>query len=142
MIDETASLDRRTIVSWQEGAQPEQVEREFYSTNPVREALNRLSSERLVDREDFRDIVHNRCWVEGKPLAGSIRNRTEAREDAVILATHRLQNTLIHYYEHTESGMRPPDNSLWEDSCYSVNDTVSSPWPTAILAVAAPRSIS
>lgn len=55
----------------------------------------------------------------------------------MILATHRLQNTPIHYYEHTEPGMPPPDNSLWEDSCYSVNDTVSSPWPTAILAVAA-----
>lgn len=65
----------------------------------MREALNRLSSERLVDREDlrgffvppisledFRDIVHNRCWFEGKPLAESIRNRTEVWEDAMILA--------------------------------------------------------
>lgn len=103
-------------------------ERYSAGTNPVREALNRLSSERLVDREDlrgffvppisiedFRDIVHTRCWVEGKALTESIRNRTEAWEDAVILATHRLQNTPIQYYEHTEPGMQPPDNSVWEE---------------------------
>jgi len=97
-------------------------------TNPVREALNRLSSERLVDRvdlrgffvppislEEFRDIVQNRCWVEGKALTDSIRNRTEAWEDAIILATHRLQNTPIQYFEYTEPGMQPPDNNLWEE---------------------------
>lgn len=59
--------------------------------------------------------MQTRCWVEGKALAESIRNRTEAWEDAVILATHRLQNTPIHYYEHTELGMPLPDNSLWEE---------------------------
>ncbi|NVP56938.1 GntR family transcriptional regulator [Mycoplana rhizolycopersici] len=103
-------------------------ERYSAGTNPVREALNRLSSERLVDREDlrgffvppislddFRDIVRTRCWVEGKALEESIRNRTEAWEDAIILANHRLQNTPIHYYEHTEPGMPPPDNSPWEE---------------------------
>lgn len=103
-------------------------ERYSAGTNPVREALNRLSSERLVDREDlrgffvppisledFRDIVHTRCWVEGKALAESIRNRTEAWEDGVILANHRLRNTPIHYFEHTEPGMSAPDNSLWEE---------------------------
>jgi GntR family carbon starvation induced transcriptional regulator len=103
-------------------------ERYSAGTNPVREALNRLSSERLVDREDlrgffvppisledFRDIVQTRCWVEGKALAESIHNRTEAWEDALIIATHRLQNTPIHYYEHTEPGMPAPDNSLWEE---------------------------
>jgi DNA-binding GntR family transcriptional regulator len=104
------------------------VERYSAGINPVREALNRLSSERLVDREDqrgffvppisledYRDIVRTRCWVEGKALEESIRNRTEAWEDAVILATHRLQNTPIHFYEHTEPGMPPPDNNLWEE---------------------------
>lgn len=103
-------------------------ERYSAGTNPVREALNRLSSERLVDREDlrgffvppisiedFRDIVHTRCWVEGKALAESISNRTEVWEDAMIVATHRLLNTPIHYYEHTEPGMPAPDNSLWEE---------------------------
>src|SRR5690606_32275483 len=73
-------------------------ERYGIGTNPVREALNRLSSELLVDRvdqrgfsvppislEDFRDIVNTRCWVEGKALEESIRNRTEAWEDAIIL---------------------------------------------------------
>lgn len=103
-------------------------ERYSAGTNPVREALNRLSSERLVDREDlrgffvppisvedFRDIVHTRCWVEGKALEQSIQNRTEAWEDGIILANHRLQSTPIHYFEHTEPGMPPPDNTLWEE---------------------------
>jgi GntR family carbon starvation induced transcriptional regulator len=103
-------------------------ERYSAGTNPVREALNRLSSERLVDREDlrgffvppisvedFRDIVRTRCWVEGKALEESIHARTEAWEDAIILATHHLRNTPIHYYEHTEPGMPPPDNTHWEE---------------------------
>jgi len=103
-------------------------ERYSAGTNPVREALNRLSSERLVDREDqrgffvpplsledFRDIVQTRCWVEGQALEVSIRNRTEAWEDAVILATHRLKATPILYNEDTPPGATPPDNALWEE---------------------------
>lgn len=75
-------------------------------TNPVREALNRLSAERLVDREDlrgffvppisltfFRELVKTRCWLEGKALSESILHRNDAWEDAVVLANHRLQRT-------------------------------------------------
>lgn len=75
-------------------------------TNPVREALNRLSAERLVDREDlrgffvppisitfFRELVKTRCWLEGKALSESILNRNDAWEDAIVLANHRLQRT-------------------------------------------------
>lgn len=75
-------------------------------TNPVREALNRLSAERLVDREDlrgffvppisiafFRELVKTRCWLEGKALSESIIHRNEAWEDAIVLANHRLQRT-------------------------------------------------
>ena len=103
-------------------------ERYSAGTNPVREALNRLSSERLVDREDqrgffvpplsledFRDIVQTRCWVEGRALEISIRNRTDAWEDAIILATHRLKVTPIHYGEDAAPGTPPPDNALWEE---------------------------
>jgi len=103
-------------------------ERYGIGTNPVREALNRLSSERLVDRvdqrgfsvppislEDFRDIVNTRCWVEGKALEESIKNRTEAWEDAIILATHKLKNTPIHFYDGSNADDPQPDNSLWEE---------------------------
>lgn len=103
-------------------------ERYSTGTNPVREALNRLSAERLVDRvdqrgfsvppisvEDFRDIVKTRCWVEGKALEESILNRTEAWEDAIILATHKLRQTPIHFFDGSDPGQSPPDNSLWEE---------------------------
>jgi GntR family carbon starvation induced transcriptional regulator len=103
-------------------------ERYGIGTNPVREALNRLSSELLVDRvdqrgfsvppislEDFRDIVNTRCWVEGKALEESIRNRTEAWEDAIILATHKLVNTAVCFFEGNDPDETPPDNSLWEE---------------------------
>lgn len=103
-------------------------ERYSAGTNPVREALNRLSSERLVDRvdqrgfsvppislDDFRDIVQTRCWVEGKALEESIRNRTEAWEDAIILATHRLKQTPIHFFDGEDPNQPLPDNTNWED---------------------------
>jgi GntR family transcriptional regulator, carbon starvation induced regulator len=90
-------------------------------TNPVREALNRLTSERLVDRkdqrgffvpeihiEDFRDLVKTRCWIEGKALDESVANRTQQWEDTLILAFHRLAATPIRLPE--EGG----DNSEWE----------------------------
>jgi GntR family carbon starvation induced transcriptional regulator len=75
-------------------------------TNPVREALNRLSAERLVDRHDqrgffvpaisiekLRELVKTRCWLEGKALEESVRNRDQAWEDRLILAYHRLSRT-------------------------------------------------
>jgi GntR family transcriptional regulator, carbon starvation induced regulator len=75
-------------------------------TNPVREALNRLSSERLVDRQDqrgffvppisierLRELVKTRCWLESKALEESILNRDQAWEDRLVLACHRLWRT-------------------------------------------------
>lgn len=75
-------------------------------TNPVREALNRLSSERLVDREEqrgffvpplslthFRELVITRCWLESRALAESIGNRTDEWEDRIVVAFHRLSRT-------------------------------------------------
>ncbi|MDB5623689.1 MAG: hypothetical protein JWR39_2252 [Devosia sp.] len=89
--------------------------------NPVREALNRLSSERLVDRfdqrgffvpqlsiESLRELVKTRCWLEGMALEQSVMNRTQAWEDNLILAHHRLVRTRVRLPE--EGG----DNSEWE----------------------------
>ncbi|MDI6029422.1 GntR family transcriptional regulator [Corticibacterium sp. UT-5YL-CI-8] len=89
--------------------------------NPVREALNRLSSERLVDRKDqrgffvppislaeLRELVKTRCWMESKALEESILNRTRKWEDDVVLAFHHLSRTPIRLPE--EGG----DNSEWE----------------------------
>jgi len=94
------------------------------STNPVREALNRLAAERLVDREDqrgfsvpalsldhFRELVRTRCWLEGKALAESIANRSEAWEDAIVLALHRLLRTPFVDGAQLDVAV---DNSAWE----------------------------
>lgn len=73
---------------------------------PVREALNRLSSEGLVDRRsqrgfsvapmsisDLEELVKTRIWLETKALSESIRNATEAWEDELVLSYHRLART-------------------------------------------------
>ena len=72
-------------------------------TNPVREALNRLSSLRLVDRhdqrgffmppisvDDFRDLVKTRVWLETRAIEESIAKRDQVWEENLVLAHHRL----------------------------------------------------
>jgi DNA-binding GntR family transcriptional regulator len=93
-------------------------------TNPVREALNRLAAERMVDREDqrgfsvpmlsiehFRDIVKTRCWLEGLALGESVRNRTEAWEDDIVLSLHRLLRTPFLFGTDARDA---DDNREWE----------------------------
>lgn len=95
------------------------------STNPVREALNRLAAERMVDRADqrgfsvpplsleqFRELVKTRCWLEGLALRESMANATEAWEDGIVLAEHRLARTPFVHGDRPEGGA---DNSAWED---------------------------
>lgn len=73
---------------------------------PVREALNRLSSEGLVDRISQRgffvaeislaaleELVRTRIWLETLALRESIRNGGEDWEEALVLAWHRLART-------------------------------------------------
>lgn len=89
--------------------------------NPVREALNRLSSERLVDRidqrgffvphislEDFRELVKTRCWMESIALEQSILNKTPEWENNIVLTFHHLSRTPIRM--PSDGG----DNSEWE----------------------------
>ena len=71
--------------------------------SPVREALNRLSSDGLVEREDQRgfrvskvskadlmELVNTRCWLEAVALRQSIANGDTAWEEALVLAFHRF----------------------------------------------------
>jgi len=73
---------------------------------PVREALNRLSAEGLVERKsqrgffvatismtDLEELVKTRIWLETLALTESIQNGDEAWEDALVLACHRLTRT-------------------------------------------------
>jgi GntR family carbon starvation induced transcriptional regulator len=74
--------------------------------SPVREALNRLSSEGLVERRDQRgfyvsavsleqleELVKTRCWLEAIALRESVLHRTAAWEEGLVLAFHRLSRT-------------------------------------------------
>ncbi|MCF3936256.1 GntR family transcriptional regulator [Acuticoccus sp. M5D2P5] len=95
--------------------------------SPVREALNRLSAERLVDREDqrgfsvpplsierFRELVKTRCWIEGRALEESIHNRTDAWEESLVIAYHRLSRAKLRFGAREDDAGEPADNSDWE----------------------------
>ena len=70
---------------------------------PIREALNLLTSDGLVERidqrgfrvagatlEKFKDIQAMRCWLEERALRESIAAATIAWEEAIVLTYHRL----------------------------------------------------
>lgn len=71
--------------------------------SPVREALNRLSADGLVEREDQRgfrvasvskddlfELVKTRCWVEEVAIRESITNASTEWEEGLVIAFHRL----------------------------------------------------
>jgi DNA-binding GntR family transcriptional regulator len=73
---------------------------------PVREALNRLSSEGLVERKSQRgffvteisitaleELVKTRIWLETLALREAIHSATEEWEEQLVLAYHRLART-------------------------------------------------
>ena len=74
--------------------------------SPVREALNRLATERLVCREDQRgfhvagvskadliELTKTRCWLEEIALRESIERGDDAWEEQIVLTFHRLSRT-------------------------------------------------
>ena len=74
--------------------------------SPVREALNRLSTERLVCREDQRgfhvagvskaglvELTKTRCWIEEIAIRESIERGDDAWEEQIVLSFHRLSRT-------------------------------------------------
>jgi DNA-binding GntR family transcriptional regulator len=73
---------------------------------PVREALNRLSSEGLVERRSHRgfnvtpisiaeleELVKTRIWLETLALTESMKNRDDAWEEQLVVSFHRLART-------------------------------------------------
>ena len=91
---------------------------------PLREALNRLSSEGFVERQSQRgfvvapmslpaleELVKTRIWLETKALSESIKAATDAWEERVIVAFHRLERT--QRMIEAECGQRL--NQTWED---------------------------
>ncbi len=78
-------------------------ERYGVGASPVREALNRLSAERLVvqldqrgfrvapiSRDDLFEITRTRCWIDEIGVRESIAHGDETWEEGIILAFHRL----------------------------------------------------
>ena len=79
--------------------------RQRYSAgiSPVREALNRLVSDRLVCKEDqkgfhvalvsradLEELIRTRCLIEENAIRESIRLGDDAWEEQIVLAFHRL----------------------------------------------------
>ena len=73
---------------------------------PLREALNRLTTEDLVigkeqrgffvkpiSLEELGELTKTRCWVEGLALRESISNATPAWEEMLLVSHHRLDRT-------------------------------------------------
>ena len=71
--------------------------------SPLREALNHLTTFDLVERieqrgfrvasvgrEEFRDVLEFRCWLEDRMLREAIVRGDASWEEAVLLAGHRL----------------------------------------------------
>lgn len=92
------------------------------SATPLREALNRLVSDGLVERreqrgfvvagisaDDLAEITKTRCWLEEIALRESIAARTTAWEEDLVLAHHRLART-----PRSLSDTRFEDNPAWE----------------------------
>jgi len=97
-------------------------ERYATSQTPLREALNRLVADGLVQRreqrgfavaevsaQDLIEITRTRCWLEEIALRESIAGRSTEWEEALVLAHHRLARTPRSLRED-----RFEDNPLWE----------------------------
>jgi len=77
--------------------------------SPIREALNRLSAEGLVTREeqrgfrvlsvsrkDLQELTDTRCWINELALRQSIQRGDAAWEERVLLAYHRLSRAPVY----------------------------------------------
>ena len=97
-------------------------ERYASSQTPLREALNRLVADGLVQRReqrgfvvadisaaDLAEITKTRCWLEETALRESIAARSTAWEEALVLAHHRLART-----PRSLDAARFVDNPDWE----------------------------
>ena len=90
--------------------------------SPLREALNRLTSNGLVTREEnkgFRvspasiaellELIRTRCWLEETALRESMQNGDEAWEERVVVTFHRLSKL-----ENVDDGKSPSRTAEWE----------------------------
>jgi DNA-binding GntR family transcriptional regulator len=89
---------------------------------PLREALNRLTAEGLVEcrdqrgfyvtgvsRSELEELTRTRCWVESLALRQAMAAATPEWEEALLVAHHRLGRT-----PRSLSTERFEDNPEWE----------------------------
>lgn len=89
---------------------------------PLREALNRLTAEGLVEareqrgflvapvsRAELRELTMTRCWVEALALRKAMEAATPTWEEALVVAHHRLSRT-----PRSLNPDRFEDNPEWE----------------------------
>jgi DNA-binding GntR family transcriptional regulator len=89
---------------------------------PLREALNRLTAEGLVESRDqrgfyvtgvsqseLRELTETRCWVEGLALRKAMLAATPEWEEALVVAHHRLSRA-----PRSLNADRFEDNPEWE----------------------------
>jgi DNA-binding GntR family transcriptional regulator len=90
--------------------------------SPIRESLNRLSREWLVDHNDLRgfsvslvseqdldELMKARCWLNDRALRESIAHGDSAWEESVLLAYHRLSRI-----PRPNPNPGPMVNPVWE----------------------------
>ena len=90
-------------------------------SSPIREALNRLSSDGLIDRkeqrgffvaqvsgDDLRELTNTRCWLEGLALRESMAAHPVEWEEQIVLSMHRLSRV------PRSSGDTYLENPEWE----------------------------
>ena len=99
------------------------IEQYEIGNSPLREALNRLSANGMVVREENRgfrvppahtselmELTRTRCWLEEIALRQSIKNGDAAWEERIVLAYHWLSRAA----ESTSADVRPT-SAEWEE---------------------------
>lgn len=95
-------------------------ERYGFGISPVREALNRLSSDGFVVQsdlqgfrvaalslDDLRELTRTRAWLNERALRESIARGDHAWEEAIVISHHRLSRTRRWLGEEASDGVNP-----------------------------------
>ena len=100
---------------------------EMYQTSqtPLREALNRLTADGLVEgreqrgfyvidmsRNELIELTKTRCWVESLALRESMAAATPRWEERLLLAEHRLGRTPVRLTPNTSRTIRSARKEL------------------------------
>lgn len=109
--------------------------------SPVREALNRLASESLVQHSENRgfavspvslselmDLTQARCWVNELGIRQSIAKGDDAWEELVLVCCHRLGRTPRKVPGAEHKGINPEWDRVHKDFHQALVAACGSPW--------------